>query len=753
MARRNKAMDEKELIAQLDGQISAAATYSGSELSEHRERALRYYDGDMSTDLPSKEGKSSVVSQDVADTMGWLLPGLMRVFLAAEHVGIYEPEKPGDEQSAKQATDYVNYVLLRECEGYAILRSAMFDGLLLGNGILKHWWDETPDYCAEDFSGLTEEAFIELVTDPDVEVLEHTEYPSEEPQEAFADPMAAMGAPMGMMPALAPPLLHDVRVKRMTRPGKLMVRVVPGEDFIIEREATALNETDCLFCAHRDIVTRSDLVLRGYDKTVIDDLSPVNDDLDDEKDAREPMRSISPQQGDHAADRVEIYECYVKVDYDGDGVAEWRQIVMSKDAGERRILANEEWGDELPFTDLVPDPVPHRWRGRSIFDEVGEVQKVKTSLLRRMLDNLYMTLEPNRAIDMGRVKNPDALINLRLGDTIHTDGDPNSIIKDLTVPFVGKEAAPMLEYWDQVAERRTGVGNKSAGLDKDTLQNEPTATATNAMMSASYSKQEDYARNIAEVGMKRLFRCLLKLIVKHQDRAKIVRLRDQWVEMDPRAWNANMDVSIDVGLGSGSRDRDLQMLQGIKMSQEQILMQMGPMNPLVGLDQYRTTLAKMVEVAGIKSPEQFFKEITPEILEQFTQQASQPKPDPKMMEAQANLQIAQGKAQADAQLAQQKAAADASLATQRAQAELQLTRERNASDIEAKREAGMLEMQLMREKAAATLQLAREEAQVKAQLRREEMMLEAELTAQANAMQADIASRQADTNINRPGGE
>jgi hypothetical protein len=749
MARRNKAMDEKELLAQLDGQISDAESYSGSELSAHREAALKYYDGDMSKDLPSKVGKSSVVSQDVADTIGWILPSLMRVFLAAEHVGIYEPEKPGDEAGAKQATDYVNYTLLREAEGYQVLRSAMFDGLLVGNGILKHWWDAAPEYCTEEFSGLDDMAYTMLVEDDDVEVVEHSAYEGDEPTQPQLDPMTGQ-------PLMAPPaMVHDVKIKRMTRKGRLMIRVVPGEDFLIEREATALNENDCLFCAHRDTPTRSELILRGYDRSVVEDLAVYTDasDKDGEKDAREPLRSASPSQTDHAAERVEVFECYVKVDYDGDGVAEWRQVVMSADSGERRILANEEWGGDLPFTDLVPDPVPHRWRGRSIYDEVGEVQKVKTSLLRRMLDNLYMTLEPNRVINMNAVKNKDAALNLKLGETIQTDQDPRAVVMDLAIPFVGKEAAPMLEYWDQIAERRTGVGNRSAGLDKDTLQNEPTATATNAMQAASYAKQEDYARNIAEMGMKRLFRCLLKLIQKNQDKAKTIRLRDQWVEMDPRVWNANMDVSINVGLGSGSRDRDLQMLAGIKQSQEQILMQMGPTGPLVSLMEYRNTLAKMVEVAGIKTPEQFFREITPEVMQGLAQQAAQPKPDPKMMEAQAKLQIEQGKAQADAQLAQQ-----------RAMAELQLSRERSAGDLEAQRESGALKMQLLREETAAKLQLAREEAQVKAelareeammkaQLRREEMMLEAELTAQANAMNADVAMRQADTNINRPGGE
>jgi hypothetical protein len=755
MARRNKAMSEKELLAQLDGQISDAESYSGSELSAHREKALKYYDGDMAEDLPSEVGRSSVVSQDVADHIGWLLPSLTRIFLAADQIGIYEPTRPKmapgevdpqtgqqamkdvSEELAKQATDYVNYVLKKECNGYKVFRDAMFDGLLVGNGIIKHWWDATPVYETRTFTGLSEDAFALLMDEDGVEVLEFSKRADEE-SEPQVDPVSGMQAPQ--------PVLIDVKIKRLIKSGQLRVKAVPGEDFLIEREATALNEEDCLFCAHRDTPTRSELILRYPKKAdVIEELAVYTDasDKEGEKDAREPLRSASPSQTDHAAERVEVFECYVKVDYDGDGVAEWRQIVISADSGERRILANEEWGDELPFTDLVPDPIPHRWRGRSIFDDVGQVQRVKTRLERGELDNLYMTLEPNRAIDMSRVKNKDAALNLKLGEVIQTDGDPNAIIRDLAVPFVAKEAGPIKEYYDKKAERRTGVGERSAGLDKNALQSDQTATETNAMLAASTLKTEDKSRTLAETGMQRAFSCFLKLITRHQDKARMIRLRGKWEQMDPRSWDADMLVEINIGLGAGSPQKDMMALGGIAQKQELVIQVLGPFNEYVNLSHLFTTYRKMVETSGVKNPDAYFPNVSNEDVAKIReQQAQQPKPDPKMMEAQAKAQLAQQTAQADVQLAQQ-----------RAMAEMQLTREKTAADLEAQREAGILKMDLMREEAAAKLQLAREEAQVKAQLRREEMMLEAELTAQANAMNAQVAMRQADTNINRPGGE
>lgn len=710
-------MTETELAAICDGQISDAVAYEGSELSALREKALAYYNGEL-PDVPSQEGKSSVTSHDVSDTIGWILPSLMRVFLASDHVGIYEPQKPADEAFAKQATDYVNYILMRECEGYKVLRFGFHEGLLTGNGILKHWWDSTPCYETQDFTGLDDLTFQILVAPDDVEVLEHSETQT----------------PAGTT--------HDCRIKVKVASGKLRIRGVPGEDFGMGRAAIALNEDDCDFCFHRDAVSRSDLKARGYDAEIVDELPAYVDrsSSQSEKDAREPLRllgSNQPHDVDPAAERVEIFECYVKADYDGDGVAEWRQVVMGGTSGERRILANEEWAGDLPFTDLVPDPIPHRWRGRSVFDEVADVQRVKTVLMRKMLDSLYGAVESNRAMDFTRIKNMDVALDLKAGDVILTEGDPNSIIRDLAMPFVGKEVGPVIEYMDRVAERRTGVGNQSAGLDMEALQNQ-TATATNAMQAAAYGKKEDYARNLAEMGMRRLFRCLLRLVVANQDRPKTIRLRDEWVEMDPRVWNAEMDVSINTGLGSGSRDRDLQMLAGIKASQEQILMQMGPMNPLVSIDQYANTLHKMVEAAGLKAPEMFFKRPSPEELQAFAQQAGQ-KPDPKVQEAMAKMQIEQQKAQADAQLAQQRAQADIMVSREQGQLKIQLAREEAAAKIQLEREAAMERAELMRQ-----------EAQVKAQLRREEMMLEAELTAEANRMKAAAMTQvPVDTNIER----
>ncbi len=729
-----KSMSSTELTALLDGQINDAISYDRSDLRKQRTQALEYRDGIMS-DVPAEDGHSSVVSRDVADTIGWIAPGLARVFLASEHVGVYEPTHPKQEAFAKQATDYVNHVLMKDCNGYQVISMGLDDALLLGNGIVKHWWDDAPVYRTERLTGLTEAQYLMLAGDDDVEeVLEHSAYP---------DASAPMDIdPMTGLPAMAePPMLHDCKIKRVEQRGRLMVQVLPPEEFLIERAARALNEEECRFCAHRWLETRSNLVRAGYDKETVYNL-PAHSGLEDDDAAQardaESLTSTTDEV-DRSVEKVEVFECYTLVDYDGDGVAEWRRVVMGGGIGARNVLLNEEWGGDLPFTDFVPDPVPHRWRGRSIFDETQDIQRIKTVVLRQVLDNLYLTNNPQKEVVENQVVDMDELVNPRIGGIVRTTAA--GTVREIVTPFVAEKAFPVLEYADAIVEKRTGVSRSTMALDPDALQNQ-TATAVQAQQASAYSKIELYARNIAENGMTRLFRCLLKLVCENQDRPRTIKLRDDWVEMDPRGWDAEMSVTVNTGLGAGSRDRDLRMLASILQQQQLAIQVGGPMNPLADISQLATTLRLMVETSGIKSPDRFFKEIGPEELQALQQQMSQPKPDPKMMEAQQKIGIERVKMEAKAAMDAQKIQADADLKVMQARAKY----DTDLKELQAK-------LALQQEMQAGKLAAMQREAELKAQLREKEMLLEAQLTAQANAMNAQVAARQADTNINRPGGE
>lgn len=313
MARRNKKMSADELAGIIDQQVSDARLYDGSDRQGHRELALKFFEGEVDIP-PAGEHRSKVVSRDVADTHGLILPGLLRIFFASDHIAIYEPTKPKHEEYAEQATDLVNYIVMRECDGYRHFRDALSDGILLGNGILKHWWDKTPEYSTETFTAIADDAYRMLLREPDFhDEVEHQEYPDPDwspPMTpdvalAMAQEAIARGAPAEQVEAqlaemMQPPVLHDVTIRRLKSSGRLRIMAMPPEEFLKDRSAKVIDE-NIRFCAHVQRKTRSELVKDGYPKDKIDDLAAHSGfDESDESDIRD---GTIVSNGDIAPDR------------------------------------------------------------------------------------------------------------------------------------------------------------------------------------------------------------------------------------------------------------------------------------------------------------------------------------------------------------------------------------------------------------------------------------------------------------------
>jgi hypothetical protein len=317
--------------------------------------------------------------------------------------------------------------------------------------------------------------------------------------------------------------------------------------------------------------------------------------------------------------RVLYIESWIKVDYDGDGLPELRKICT---LGDGHTIVNNEPADFIPFADFPCDPEPHTspLEANSIFDYTKDLQEIKSDILRNTLDSLAQSIHPRTAVVEGQV-NIDDVLNNETGAIVRMRSP--GMVQALTTPFVGREAFSMLDYIDQVKENRTGMSKASMGLNADALQSS-TKAAVAATISASQSRLELTTRILAN-GMKKLFKNVLQLIVTRQDKPRIVRLRNQWVAIDPRAWTATMDVSVNVALGNGDTDQKMAMLQLILSQQKEALMQMGPQNPLVTPAQFSNTLRKMVELAGFKDSSQFFNAVPADY--QPPQQQNKPSPE------------------------------------------------------------------------------------------------------------------------------
>ena len=659
-------MDNNQLKGILDAEIDNSLGFIETETTDARRKALEYYNREPYGN--EVEGRSSIVTGEVAEVVDGALPQLLRIFTSSDEMVRFEPKNAGDEEKAKQATEYINWVLNHDNQGTILFHNWFKDALLQKNGIVKVYWDDQTDVTKEKYEGLNEEELTMLLADPEVEVVSQD---MEELVPASQDPVTGMPVP--------PVFSYSVKLKRTKKTGKVIVENVPPEEFLISKKARTI--ADAPFVAHRKLSTRSELVAMGFDKTLVDALPSYSDlTYSEERIARYDRGEMPDEVSslDHTMQDVEVMECYIKVDFDGDGIAELRKVTY---AG-KDILDNEEV-DFVPFCSICPIPMPHKFFGQSLADRATDLQLIKSTVTRQILDNMYMVNSPRMAAVEGQV-NLDDLLTVTANGVIRVKNA--GALNPVVVPPTAAQSFPLLQYLDQVQAKRTGINEMSQGLDANILQN-TTATAVAMVQNAAAGKVEMIARIFAETGIKDLFEKMLQLLCKYQDKARIIRLRGRYVSIDPREWENGFDLSINVGLGTGDKQQQMAMIAAVMQKQEQILQTQGYNNPLVTITQYRQTLGRFIEAAGFKDSQEFFKEIPPE-LEQQMAQPQQPQPDPAvqayMAQAQAQMQIDQAKAQQEMQLAQQKAQSDMELQMAKAQAEIQLKREKAAADLELK---------------------------------------------------------------------
>jgi len=695
-------MAQNELKSILQSEIDDAIGFIESETVEQRKQALEAY---LRQPYGNEvEGKSQIVTGEVAEAIDGALPSLVRIFTGSDNIVVFEPQGPRDEASAKQATDYCNWVFKRDNAGVAILHDWFKDALMQKNGIVKAYWENKEDITKERYFDLSDDELAMLMSDETMEIVEQdtTEFPIYDP----------MGQPV-IDPTGVPVMgsTHNVVVQKRKKSGKVTIENVPPEEFLISKKARTI--ADSPFVAHRQMLTRSDLVAMGFNKKQVEGLQ-MDDALayTPERVARYSAgeQPYQVQTDDPSMQEIEVFECYVKTDMNGKGIAALTQVFYASN----EILQDEdgkemvEEVDYVPFHSICPIPIPHKFFGNSLADRTTDLQLIKTTITRQMLDNLYLTNNARVVAVEGQV-NLDDLLTSTAGGVIRAKSQ--GAVQQLVVQNVAQAAFPMLQYLDTVQSKRTGVSDASQGLDPAILQN-VTAAAVASMQQAGAGKIELMARIFAETGVKSLFQGILHLLCKYQDKARMVRMRGEFVEFDPRTWANQYDVSINVGLGAGNRQEQMAMLSMVLAKQEQLIAQYGPANPYVSPAQYRGTLGRMVEIAGFKDSAEFYKPITPEQDQALSnpppqQQQMPPEVQAIMARTQAEIQANQAKAQADIQLKQQQMQIDTEMAQQKA----------------------AVEMQMMREKEAAKLQLEREKQQAYFAMKQQEFEAEAQLKA------------------------
>lgn len=721
---------------------SVGTTYSTSTqllttLEIDRFDALNFYYGrPLGNEV---ENQSQVVLPELRDTVEWIKPQLMRIFAAAHTPCVFDPENEDDVDQAALETEAVRHVFMAENPGFFIIHDFCMDALLLRNGYIKVYLETKTQAKVEKYSGLTHTEVTQLLgDDEDIEILEQREYTANmpmQPQQAAAPgpapaPMANGGgmapsqpqmppqgpqAPMGMQSAAPPgtspmpnaaqvggpppgqpppppmpapmggavPLLSvmppvtvfDLKIRRTKEVKRVKVECAPPEEMLVSSKARG-NLDESPFTCHKTEKSRSDLIEAGYEEDIVNKAtagSPRWLEMDAlARDIVVDQMTIEAP-GDFAMQMLEVRDVNIMVDYDGDGKAELRRVLVVGD----EIAENEEI-EEVAFASGVSKRMPHRHTGLSMYDELKDIQVIKSELLRQGLNGLRLANNSRVAVDWRNCNLTD-LMTSRAGGVIRVNGNPQSVVMPFNTQSNMEQVVSTMGYMDSLREFRTGVGKDSVGLDADALQN-VTKGGQLAGMAAAGLKIELIARCLSE-GLKDVFLKIRALMVRHQDQPMQFQMRGKWVNVNPSEWGDRTRVSPNVGLGSGTREEARSNVMLLEQMQEK-LASMG----LVGPKQAYTTFKMACSLLGYEQPERFAMDPDSDEFKQW-QAAHPPQQNPMVQvaqiraqgqqaSAQAGLKKTQIQTQADLATAQADAKADAA----KAQAEITHTAMQNHQD-------------------------------------------------------------------------
>ena len=572
-------MTERELLSLIDSEFSGAMGKQGGQISVERARAWDYY---MSKPLGNEEaGQSQVVTSDVADIVDGIMPSLLRLFTTADNLIAFDPVGFEDLAQSRQESDFVTHIFFKKNPAFMIMYTWFFDALVQKNGIVKAWYDESERVTTETYSGLTQPQLFALLEDDELEPVERSE--------SFDN--------------MTGEVLHDIEVKRVTKEPRFIVENVPPEEYRISADARTLDPSSARMVGQEREISRSDLLAMGFDAKIVDMLPAVGRTDDTEEKTARYDKTDEEEFGakDRSQDLVRVKEVYIRLDYEGNGRSELRQVFVSGNY----ILSNEP-ADRQPFHVLSPQPLPHKHFGRAVAEKVMDIQRVSTTLLRQTLDNLYHTNNPGHAVwEQGISDNTlDDLLTRKIGGITRFNRPVGESYAPMTVPFTAGASFPMMEYFDKIKRDRTGVHSDAEGLAPEQLKNIQTSVMGQSMDLARM-KIEAIARIFAETGIKSLFIHLHELIQKHQTKKQIVMLRNEWVEVNPTSWRDRFDVTVNIGLGIGSREQNNIHLAAIKDLQAAMVTG-GGMNLLVSPKNIYNTAAEFVRNANLKDPALFF---------------------------------------------------------------------------------------------------------------------------------------------------
>lgn len=709
-------MDKNELLQLVEEEQRRSIGFDlDAELTRQRQTALEYYKGQMN-DLPTLPARSAAVSMDVRDTIQAVLPDIIDIFTGGDDVVVFTPRKQEDEDQAQQETDYVQYTVFDDNDGWWVLYQALLDAFQAKTGIIKVWTEEGAEPQPELFEGKTW-AEVELASeDGEITDLKPCEDPEKE-QEA--------GEP-----------LFDFSLEKEAEDGRVRLGAVAPEDITVARDTVRI--TEATYCAVRIRPRAQDLINQGIKKDLVDTLPEwINPGYAQEQYSRDTVNESTMINGAATKNlrQVLVTEHYIRIK-----TSKGEKLYCVLTGGERDNLVylRHEEVSQIPLAVFTPYPVTHHFYGLSVADLAVDVQRIKTTLIRQMLDSGYFAL--NQRAEISEADSSEDTIDDYL---LNEPGRPirsrtGNAIKPVQQSSLNFDVMGQLEYLATVLEERTGVVRGAQGLNPDTLHD--TASGALALLSRAQRRVRMLARTLAETGFKDLYLVVHAMLRQTASKARIIRLRGKWTEVNPSNWHERTSMRIEIGLGAGGRDQDMLVTQQILDMQEKIIAVQGGANgPLVDTQNVYNALTRFAERGGSKDPDQYFTNP-----KENPQPPQPPPPNPQVMKVQADIQLDQQKFQAD---------------QAKSVAEFKMKQEQLAAELDLKRQ----QLQMEYDQRVEELNLKRQEIEFEASLKaqsvdREETRKDYETATHAHSVERTESRKDSESEAKisssvRPGGE
>lgn len=624
-------MSENELLTLLESEEHDAVDFISATVAQDRTDAIDYFFGRPFGN--EEDGRSEAVATEVFDAVQTLLPPIIKPFISTDDTLAFEPESAEDADAAEQETAYTQYQFMRRNNGFGVLYKWIHDGLLQKNGVVKYWWDETQESKIERYFGITQDVLEMVLMQDGAEIIDGTYYPAPRQPQPAAQAMS-MGQhpamqPQGPQPMQGPPggdpgqpmqapnpqlqapgpMLYDVKIRLKGKAqGYAHVENVPPEEFLISRDAVDCNPKLARFCEHRRMISLSDLREQLPGVEISDDLGSTGGG-GDIADIRGTPEFMARHADDSLVGMVDgaqsgpnrmvlAREMYPHVDWDGDGIAELRKIIVVG----REILINEEV-EEAPFCGWTPYIIPHKYFGVSVADISMDFQLQKSAVQRQLFDNVY-GINNNRSLISKKVSWEDMLTNVVDGFVrVNAESVEGHYQSMAPVPLVDA-LLPVIQYMDQQKENRLGYSRNSKGMSANSINRDPvTATEVDAAVDSSLERTQLISRVFAECGLKPLIISLHGLIRRHGNAPDTFRMTHKWVTVDPRYWKNRRNMTVSVGLGTGDKSSDLAFWMQFAQLQQQSA-QAG----MAGPEEFYNTGKRILNLRGEKNVPLFLKD-------------------------------------------------------------------------------------------------------------------------------------------------